>query len=102
MTALLIRDGYNCDGYLDVLAAQLRFKYRPMTAGQREQFFELLGKQASAAAKHKASCEAAVNHLVSWDVVNDKGEPEPITAENVTCLPPAMFIRMFGVISGSD
>lgn len=98
----IINDGYTEAGYIraeEGLHGALSFRYRPMLAEQRDAVDEELirkkareGSQLLAAALHK--------HLVDWDLANAAGTTAPISLENIRRLRPALFDKLYHIVSG--
>ena len=98
----IINDGYTEAGYIrgeEGLHGPLSFRYRPMLAEQRDAVDEELirkkareGNQLLAAALHK--------HLVDWDLTDAGGQAAPISLENIRRLRPALFDKLYHIVSG--
>lgn len=103
MARNVIRDGYTRDGYIeasDGLYEAMTFKYRPMLPQEESAVSVAAGKNPG---KEAVLLRAAAiqKALVEWDEVDESGAKVPITVENVRRLPPSLFWRLYGVISGN-
>lgn len=101
MSCLLIRDGYTLDGKIPGKGARpaLCFRYRPALA---EDTYEYLHQTRLTPGKGqvKVAAKFLADHLVGWDVKNDKGEVEPHTPENIRRLPPPVLSAMLDIVMG--
>ncbi len=102
MTTFLIRDGYTEHGYIreeERLYLALRFEYRPMTHAERDAVAtSILGKSPSQVSE--MFCKAVASHLTKWDAVED-AKVLPIDIETLGMIRPAMFDRLYNIISGT-
>ena len=102
-----IADGYTLTAYLAEvprLYPALRFTYRAVLAQNRAVIFREMDKAAETDPRKAESISAAamVAQLVSWDLVDQKGEAVPISASNILRLQPTLGVRLFRVLMGRE
>lgn len=110
-----IPDGYTINGYIAAvpgLYEAVRFRYRPMQAIERAEFFNRRDK-LPVESQTKGNAQAIVDRLESWDLTIGPevealgcglkaGEPIPLTVEHVKRVNPVLFARLFSMICGTE
>lgn len=96
----LIRDGYTMSGYIAAqpgLNDAIEFEFRPVLS---KDVYALDGKlqKATLEQRHDLLSAMLAKQLVSWSETQDNGEPWPITAQTVACLPFGLFLRMADIV----
>lgn len=100
MPTQLIYDGYTRDGHIQSHAGELTFRYRPMLLAD---FKALTAEAEKLAPRPQETLYAAAiaERLVSWDAVDGpSGTPAAIRPDAVVRVPPAIRLRLWGIISG--
>jgi hypothetical protein len=95
-----IYDGYTAKGYCKEtdLNEEFRFEYRPMLTDKRVKVWDV-SKFSPEMGERKIAAEM-VHHVISWDVVDEKGNPVPITASNLLKLVPSLWSRLCNIVAG--
>ncbi len=97
-------DGYTEKVYLKGiprLTSDVRIEVRPMLVEERSVYSRAASSLGPAETNQKAA-GVIRERLVSWDLKDAKGQPVPITHENILRLKPALFERLFSIIAGLD
>lgn len=96
-----IYDGYTEKGFIKAteLNDDFRFEYRPMLIDKREILWEDSKKLKADLAEQKIAM-GLVHQIVSWDIVDEKGQPADITARNLLRLKPALWGKMASIVGG--
>jgi hypothetical protein len=99
-----IRDGFTRAGFVkDVpgLHGELRFSYRPMLPEQRNAVRRLVSGEKGD--KGDVLLRTAIaEHLVDWSATDDEGKDIKVSSEGVRRLPPALYDRLYLIVSGMD
>ncbi|MBE3132931.1 MAG: hypothetical protein IMZ55_05620 [Acidobacteria bacterium] len=96
-------DGYTENGYIEAIAglhAEMRFRYRPLLAEQRGQIMrQLEGLKEEEQVVRIAPILA--RQLQEWDLRLPDGSPVAIRESSVRRLRPAVFYRLWGIVTGT-
>jgi hypothetical protein len=99
-----IRDGFTRKGFIKEVAGlhgELRFNYRPMLPEQRNAVRRLVSGEKGD--KGDVLLRTAIaEQLVDWSAENDEGRSIAIGPEGVRRLPPALYDRLYLIVSGMD
>lgn len=99
-----IRDGFTRRGFIKEipgLHGELRFEYRPMLPEQRNAVRRLAG-EAKGDKGDLMLRTAIAEHLVDWSASDDAGKSVKADADGVRRLPPALYDRLYLIVSGMD
>lgn len=112
MLGFIDEDGYTEDGYIAEvprLHPAVRFRYRPMTSGERAQAMremEKAVKSPNAKMGEIVSARLMSERISEWDLKNAAGEIVPITAENMLKVKPHLSNKLYAItitaVVGSD
>jgi hypothetical protein len=100
----IINDGYNETAVIHEvprLYPAVKFAFRPMLISQRQDYFKGAEKLTGLPLRRFVA-GYLVAHLVSWDVQDAKGQPVPITVDNVLRLKEKLFTRLFGIVNTDE
>ena len=92
----LISDGYTEPGYIaarEGMHGELRFAYRPMLPEQVDEVAAILD-QGNVARSHETVRGVLVRQLQEWS------ESEPVSAASLRKLRPALWNRLYLIVSG--
>lgn len=95
-------DGYTELGFIEAVSGLhglLRFEYRPFVMAERTKLFTKLQKLPD----HEEDLMVAkvlVERLRGWSLEDRDGEPASISLPIVGNLRPALFSRLWGIVSG--
>jgi len=95
-----IHDGLTETAYLTPvprLTGELRFSFRPMPIDSLHRFLDGL-RGRSLLALGKAEAEAVAARLGEWSLMDDDGNPLPITADIIRSLHPSLFRRVKEIV----
>jgi hypothetical protein len=100
MSLKLINDGYTFAGRVEPIGPfpAVEVKYRPALADRVQQYIDASnrgGKERS-----DASVKLLTEHLVSWDVLDDKGEPAAIVDVNLRRVPYPIREKLVDMVCG--
>jgi hypothetical protein len=99
-----IRDGFTRRSFIKEvpgLHGELRFSYRPMLPEQRNAVRRLVSGEKGD--KGDVLLRTAIaEHLVDWSATDDDGRSVKIGPEGVRRLPPALYDRLYLIVSGMD
>lgn len=99
-----IRDGFTRTSFIKEvpgLHGELRFSYRPMLPEERNALRRVIGEAAGD--KGNMLLQAALTkHLVDWNATDDQGDAVKISQDGVRRLPPALYDRLYLIVSGID
>ena len=99
-------DGYTLPGFAEGQPGyfeSVRYRYRPVSAIQQATFeaaLDLLRDTPTNPARFRKNAEIIRSRIVSWDAVDDKGEPLPLTQATMEHLAPQLFWKLFGTVFG--
>ena len=99
-------DGYTLPGFAEGQPGfyeSVRYRYRPVSAVKQAAFesaLELLRDTPTNPARFRKNAEILRGRIVSWDLVDDKGEPLPLTQAAIESLAPYLFWKLFGTVFG--
>jgi hypothetical protein len=105
MQGHIIQDGRDETAYIrerDRLHPALRFTYRPMLQGERDQINSLMN-QIPAQEFHDKCVTAMRHRLKAWDAVDADKKALPCNDEAILSrLQPTLFLRVWHIICGVD
>lgn len=100
MRTLLIDDGCTLDGQVPAQGGvpAVSFRYRPALP---EAVYEYTRAQkANGRQELKAVVDLLSAHVISWDVVDAKGDHMPVTADTLRRVPHRVQQRMVDLVTG--
>jgi hypothetical protein len=95
-------DGYTEQAFIKAIAGihgDFRFTYRPMLPDERADLFASAGTLTPDKHEHRVGRELA-SRIVSWSLVNARGQAVPVSEHTVMRLKPRLFARVYETISG--
>jgi hypothetical protein len=103
-TCLIPNDGYTEQGFIAEVPGihgEVRFKFRPMRCEVRSRVMDAMkdkkpAEQDAIVAKHLA------DHIVEWNVEDDRGKSVPVKIDTFRRLKPKLFYRLWDVVLGFD
>lgn len=97
---LLILDGFTLDGKIPARGPyqEVNFRYRPALAEDVYDYTQ--GKQDTGRQRLTATVALVAKHLASWDVLDDRGTPIPITSEVLRKVPQSHLEAMLNYVTG--
>lgn len=100
----LIHDGYTTTAYFKKLPGihpEVRTTVRPLYGDRRVNFQTRLGQLVrDPVAAERFTNHMIADHIMSWSIVDHKGEPAEVNADNVHCLQPSLRQRFYNLITG--
>lgn len=100
-----IPDGYTLDGCIKPapgLHDGCTFRYRIILTAKRAEIVRKMERETDAQRSEAVSAVAMAQHIVEWDIVDDKQKPLDITASNLLHLQPTLYRRLWGIIIGME
>lgn len=100
----VLKHGVNAFGQPVELAVPIRFVYRPVGAGEFQEYVDAMSRlqQVDEAGVGKLQVELAVKHIESWDCKTPHGKPVPVSEESIRNLAPQVFTRILNILRGQD
>lgn len=98
MAKLLINDGYNLNGRVEPIGPwpAVAFVYRPALPERVQVYLDERGSKA----RSDAAVKLLTDHLQSWDVDDDRGQPAPATEANLRRVPFPVREKLVDFVCG--
>lgn len=93
-------DGYTIDGYIAAAAGlhpALRFRFRPLTV---EAFAAIMVAARTEANANQLFARVIEGRVQSWDLRDEKGQTQPVSAKLAAAMTPHLFDRLFDIVTG--
>lgn len=97
-------DGYTLSGFVNevpFLHPRLRFSWRPMSTSEVALYAQR-AERLDAPRTRQLGVATLAGKLVSWDLVDRKGQPVPLVVETLGRLNDRLFQRLFGIVFGQQ
>ncbi len=98
---LLINDGFTLDAAVEVRPyPAVKIKYRPALPEAVDEYLQ----DVAAGAKQRAAAAVKLlaDHLVSWGVLDESGNPAAVTAALLKRVPHPVRQKMIDLVTGYD